>query len=204
VYAKRNSVTPAIREQHPDAGDIWTWTALDADSKLIVSWSVGPRNSEAALTFMADIASRIRHRFQLSTDGFGAYFYAVDIAFANEIDYATVTKIFKGGHQEAARYSPPKLQSTVRATVRGNPDAGHITTSHVERQNLTMRMHMRRFTRLTNGFSKKAEMHAHAVALHFVYYNFSKVHQTLRVTPAMEAGLADHVWSIEEIVNLVI
>jgi IS1 family transposase len=191
-----------MKEQHPDAGDIWTWTALDADSKLIVSWLVGSRTTDAALEFLADAASRIPRKFQLSTDGFGAYLMAVDSLFSEgEIDYATVVKVYAGASHEA-RYAPPKLQSAVRATIKGNPDAGHISTSYVERQNLTMRMSMRRFTRLTNGFSKKAEMHSHAVALHFVYYNFARIHQTLRVTPAMEAGIATHAWSIEEIVDL--
>jgi IS1 family transposase len=202
VYAKKRHVTDEIKEKHPDAGDIWTWTGLDADSKLIVSWYVGTRTNQAALDFMYDIASRIPHRFQLSTDGFGAYMLAVDATFAEgEIDFATVTKVYVGAGNEA-RYSPPKLSTAVRATIKGKPDAGHISTSYVERNNLTMRMHMRRFTRLTNGFSKKAEMHAHAVALHFAYYNFCKIHQTLRVTPAMEAGLETHAWSIEELVSL--
>jgi IS1 family transposase len=200
IYAKRRHVTPEIKEKHPDAGDVWTWTALDADSKLMVSWYVGERDINAAYDFMCDVHSRVTTRIQLSTDGFGAYLAAVAGTFGEDIDYATVTKVYAQPNE--ARYSPPKLKQAVRATISGRPDAGHVSTSHVERQNLTMRMHMRRFTRLTNGFSKKIEMHAHAVALHFVYYNFAKVHQTLRVTPAMEAGITDHIWSIEELVAL--
>jgi len=199
-YAKKKNVTPEMREQHPDAGDVWTWTAIDADSKLCVSWLVGSRDVLSAHYFMSDVASRLANRVQLTTDGFGAYLDAVDAAF-DDIDYATLTKIYAAA-EPTTRYSPARFKSAVRATIRGNPDAGHISTSYVERQNLTMRMHMRRFTRLTNGFSKKVEMHGHAVALHFVYYNFAKVHQTLRVTPAMEVGLSDHVWSLEEIIGL--
>jgi IS1 family transposase len=200
-YAKKKNVTPAIREKHPDAGDIWTWTALDADSKLTVSWYVGSRDAGAAYDFMADVHSRVKNRVQLSTDSFGAYLGAVAGTFREDIDFATVTKVYEGSQTERV-YSPAKLKTAVRATISGKPDARHVSTSYVERQNLTMRMHMRRFTRLTNGFSKKIEMHAYAVALHFVYYNFAKIHQTLRVTPAMEAGLSNHVWSIEEIVAL--
>jgi len=201
-YAKRNNVTAEILKRNPDAGDVWTWTALDADTKLMVSWTVGDRTRETAHMFMRDVASRLSNRVQLTTDGNTAYFTAVEDAFGDDIDYAVLNKIYSDvGH--ARRYSPPRFMGATRATVKGQPDAGHISTSYVERQNYTMRMHMRRFTRLTNGFSKKIEMHAHAVALHFVYYNFCKVHATLRVTPAMEAGISNHVWEIEEIVALI-
>jgi IS1 family transposase len=199
-YAKRRNVTPEMKEKHPDAGDVWTWTAIDADSKLVISWLVGNRTVSDAYTFMQDVSGRLANRVQLTTDGFQAYLEAVEYAFGDGIDFATLTKIY--GSNSDGRYSPPKFKSALRATVKGHPDAGHVSTSYVERQNLTMRMHMRRFTRLTNGFSKKVEMHAYSVALHFAYYNFCKIHQTLRVTPAMEAGLSDHVWSTEELVSL--
>lgn len=199
-YAKKAHVTPEMQTNHPDAGDIWTWTALDADSKLIVSWHVGDRSAETAVQFMDDVASRLANRVQMTTDGYTMYLHAVDMAFGEAIDYATLTKIYGGGQD--GRYSPPKFISAQAATVKGRPDAGHISTSFVERQNLTMRMHMRRFTRLTNGFSKKIAMHQFSVALHFVHYNFCRIHQSLRVTPAMEAGIAKHAWSIEDLVNL--
>jgi IS1 family transposase len=186
-------------------GDCWTWTAIDADSKLIISYALGPRLPRMAYDFMKDVASRLTQRVQLTTDGLKFYLNAVDYAFGIDIDYAMVEKHYAGGQHAqvaAVRYSPPKLTSSKRTIIMGDPDPRHVSTSHVERQNLTMRMHMRRFTRLTNGFSKKLEMHAHNVALHFAYYNFCKVHQTLRVTPAMEAHLSDHVWSIEELLAL--
>jgi IS1 family transposase len=200
-YAKRNNVTPKILERNPDAGDVWTWTALDADSKLMISWVVGARNLENARVLMHDTAFRVMNRIQLTTDGNPMYANAIEEAFGNRVDWAILNKIYEGGHNQG-RYSPPKFAGATRETKKGYPDAGHVSTSYVERQNLTMRMHMRRFTRLTNGFSKKVEMHAYAVALHFTYYNFCKVHTTLRVTPAMEAGVSDHVWEITELVGL--
>jgi len=199
-YAKRNNVTPAIKEKHPDAGDVWTWTAIDADSKLMVSWLVGGHGSREAYQFISDVSSRLTGRIQLTTDGLSFYWTAVEEVFGQEIDYAILNKIYEGGHNQG-RYSPPRFMGATRITKQGHPDAGHISTSFVERQNLTMRMHMRRFTRLTNGFSKKVEMHAASVALHFVYYNFCKVHQSLRVTPAMEAGISDHVWSLQDLIT---
>jgi IS1 family transposase len=202
-YVKRRTVNedPTILERNPDAGDIWTWTAIDADSKLMISWVVGPRSVENARVLMYDTAYRVKDRVQLTTDANPMYLNAIEEAFGSNVDYAMVNKIYEGGHNQG-RYSPPKFMGATRATLKGRPDAGHISTSFVERQNLTMRMHMRRFTRLSNGFSKKVEMHAYAVALHFTYYNFCKVHTTLRVTPAMEAGLADHVWEVAELVAL--
>ncbi len=201
-YAKRRTVEsdPAILERNPDAGDVWTWTAIDADSKLMISWLVGDRQPRTAYAFMQDVASRVKDRVQLTTDGLHAYPPAVEGAFGDDVDYATLTKIFTSSQD--GRYSPPRLKSSMMATVKGRPDAGHISTSYIERSNLTMRMHMRRFTRLTNGFSKKVSMHAASVALHFTYYNFCKVHTTLRVTPAMEAGITDHVWEIQELIAL--
>lgn len=200
-YAKRNNVTEKILERNPDAGDIWTWTAIDADSRLMISWLVGDKTYESGVAFMCDVAARVTNRVQLTTDGNPIYQVAVEEAFGSAVDFATINKIFAGGHHPG-RYSPPKFIGATRATLKGQPDAGHVSTSYVERQNYTMRMHMRRFTRLSNGFSKKIEMHAHAVALHFTYYNFCKTHTTLRVTPAMEAGISDHVWSVEELVGL--
>lgn len=199
VGAKEKNATPDQKAQ--GWGDVWTWTALDADSKLMVSWLVGERNQRAANTFMQDVAARLSNRIQLTTDGYSTYFVAVDSAFAaDEIDYAVIQKLYAGAG--GGRYSPAQVIGAKRAIVMGDPNPKHISTSYVERQNLTMRMHMRRFTRLTNGFSKKVEMHEHSVALHFTYYNFCKIHQTLRVTPAMEAGLSDHVWDVEELIQL--
>lgn len=183
-------------------GDCWTWTAIDADTKLIASWFIGSRDATSAWWFMRDLTSRLISRVQLTTDGHSAYLTAVEQAFASEIDYAQLVKIYGAPREGAVRYSPAKLLQTEKEVIRGNPDPRHISTSFVERQNLTMRMSMRRFTRLTNGFSKKAENHAHAVAVHFLHYNFARVHKTLRCTPAMEAGLSDHVWSLEEVIGL--
>ena len=184
-------------------GDVWTWTAIDADTKLMVSYMVGPRNPHMAFEFMKDVAARLASPVQLTTDGLYWYVHAVEHAFGIDVDYAMLEKHYGGGGEgQSGRYSPARFTGATRKIIRGNPNPRHISTSYVERQNLTMRMHMRRFTRLTNGFSKKVEMHAHSVALHFAYYNFCKIHQTLRVTPAMEAGLSDHVWSIEELIGL--
>lgn len=205
TYAKAKNVAKAKRAPE-NAGDTWTWTwtALDADSKLIVSWQVGDRGAGCAHQFMQDVASRIKNRIQLTTDGYKAYFNAVEDAFLGEIDYAILHKIYGTPPNEAgSRYSPAKCLGITISRQNGNPDPDHISTSYVERQNLSMRMHMRRFTRLTNAFSKKFQNHVWMVALYTVYYNFARVHQTLRVTPAMEAGLTDHVWTFEEIANMI-
>lgn len=200
VGAKQKNVPEERRGQW---GDLWTWTALDADTKLIVSYMVGPRTPPMAYEFMKDAASRIAGRVQLTTDGLYWYLDAVDTAFGIDVDYAILQKHYgASGDAGSGRYSPAKFTSATKEVIKGDPNPRHISTSFVERQNLTMRMQMRRFTRLTNGFSKKAENHAHAVALHFLHYNFARIHKTLRVTPAMEAGLADHVWGLEEIVGL--
>ncbi len=202
IGAKQKNVP---EEKRGEWGDCWTWTALDADAKLMVSYAVGPRTAPMAYDFMKDVASRLRDRVQITTDGLRFYLNAVEYAFGMDVDFAILEKHYGSaptGTSAAARYSPARFTSAQRAIVTGDPNPRLISTSYVERQNLTMRMHMRRFTRLTNGFSKKIEMHAHAVALHFTYYNFAKIHQSLRVTPAMEAGISDHVWSIEEIVGL--
>ncbi|HEY0875586.1 MAG TPA: DDE-type integrase/transposase/recombinase [Vicinamibacterales bacterium] len=202
VYAKKKNVTAEITEKHPDAGDVWTWTAIDADSKLVISWLVGSRDASSAYVFMQDVAERLRNRVQLTTDGHRPYLDAVEAAFGGEIDYAMLQKIYGADPGSETRYSPAVCIGCKAEEISGQPNPKHISTSYVERQNLTMRMHMRRFTRLTNAFSKKAEMLAYNVALHFMYYNFCKIHQTLRVTPAMEAGVSDHVWSVEELVGL--
>jgi IS1 family transposase len=184
-------------------GDTWTWTALDADTKLCVSYLVGGRDAGWAKEFMADCASRIKNRVQITTDGHRAYLEAVEDAFGADIDYAQLQKIYGAVAENETRYSPAKCIGCEMKTVSGNPDPKHVSTSFVERQNLSMRMSIRRFTRLTNAFSKKVENHAAAVALWFMYYNFCRIHQTLRVTPAMEAGISNHVWNIEELVALI-
>lgn len=185
-------------------GDVYTWTAIDADTKLAISWLVGRRDVEYAEAFIADLASRLQGRIQLTTDGHGVYVNAIEKAFGGSVDYAMLVKIYEGmGAMDQRRYSPSRFLSADKRRINGNPDMGDVSTSYVERQNLTMRMNMRRFTRLTNGFSKKIENLEHAVALHFMFYNFGRIHKTLRVTPAMEAGIADHVWTLEEIAGLV-
>jgi IS1 family transposase len=203
VYAKAKNV-PDAKAAPQGAGDAWTWTALCADTKLIVSWLIGGRDGWFAYEFMNDVAGRLKHRVQLTTDGHIAYLDAVSTAFGGQIDYAQLIKIYGASRGESPerRYSPANFCGTKVSRVSGNPDTKAISTSFVERQNLTMRMSMRRMTRLTNAFSKKLENLGYAVALHFMYYNFGRIHQTLRVTPAMEAGVSDHVWSLEEIAQL--
>jgi IS1 family transposase len=183
-------------------GQFGTWTALDADSKLIISFCLGDRTLTTASGFMADVASRLANRVQLTTDGHRPYLAAVEDAFGGDIDYAVLRKIYGADANPEKRYSPAVCLGCKVEEVTGAPDPKHISTSYIERQNLTMRMSMRRFTRLTNAFSKKIENHAHAVAVHFLHYNFCRVHGSLRVTPAMEALLSDHVWSIEEMIRL--
>jgi IS1 family transposase len=184
-------------------GDAWVWTALDSDTKLMVSYMVGLRDAGYANEFMNDVADRLANRVQLTTDGLRAYLDAVEDVFAGDIDYAQLIKIYgadpagKPGH-----YSPPQCIGCETHVISGEPERKHVSTSYVERSNLTMRMSMRRFTRLTNGFSKKIENHACMVALHFMHYNFVRIHQTLRVTPAMEAGLSDHAWELDELIGL--
>jgi len=202
-YAKAKNVAP--EKMPPGAGDIWTWTAIDADTKLIVSYVLGDRGAGTAQAFIKDLSERVTTRIQLTTDGHRVYAEAVEGAFGADVDYAMLVKLYGAPSNNLAaesRYSPATCIGCRMAVLAGDPDPKHISTSFVERQNLSMRMGMRRFTRLTNGFSKKIENHGHAVALHFFYYNFARIHQTLRVTPAMEAGIADHVWSFEEIVAL--
>ena len=181
---------------------MWTWTALCADCKLVPSWLVSSRDAGSAFHFVNDLAARLAERVQMTTDGNRVYLEAVEGAFGFEIDYAMLVKLYGADPQGDRTYSPAKCIGTVSQRVTGNPDPAHVSTSFVERQNLTMRMSMRRFTRLTNAFSKKVENHAAAVALHFMWYNFGRIHKTLRVTPAMEAGISDHVWSLTEVVGL--
>jgi len=190
-------------EQKGDgAGSVWTWTALDADSKLIVSYLCGGRDASWGMAFMEDLASRVSTRIQITTDGHRVYADAVEGAFGMNVDYAMLIKMYGSPAVQDTRYSPGEVIGIETKVMCGNPDKRHISTSYVERQNLTMRMSMRRFTRLTNAFSKKLANHEHMLAIYFMYYNFCRVHQTLRVTPAMETGLMNHVWSVEELVNL--
>jgi len=200
VGAKAKNVTP--EKQAQGWGDTWTWTALDADSKLCLSYRIGGRDGAIAFEFMQDLASRLANRVQLTTDGHRVYLNAVEDAFGSDIDYAMLVKIYGADSANDSRYSPAECFDCKPIAITGRPDPKHISTSFVERQNLTMRMGMRRFTRLTNGFSKKVQNHAAMVAIHFMHYNFARIHKTLRVTPAMAGGLADHVWSFEEIVLL--
>ncbi len=201
-YAKQKNV-PADKQGQFGYGDVWTWTAMCADTKLVPSWRIGTRGAGTAYEFMHDLAERLAHRVQLTTDGHRVYVDAVESAFGSEIDYAMLVKLYGSDREESeARYSPAECIGCRAIPISGNPKVKHISTSFVERQNLTMRMNMRRFTRLTNAFSKKVENHAAAVALHYMHYNFCRVHQTLRVTPAMEAGVTDHVWGLDEIVSL--
>lgn len=199
-YAKEKNV-PAEKKGQFGFGDVWTWVAIDADTKLIPSFMVGNRDLRSARIFIDDLASRLSSRVQLTTDGLRAYLEAVEGAFGSNIDYAQLVKLY-GASQEQTRYSPAECIGCEQKRLMGNPDPSHISTSYSERQNLTMRMSMRRFTRLTNGFSKKVENMAYAVALYFMYYNFARIHETIRCTPAMEAGVCDYVWSIQEIVGL--
>ena len=201
VYAKEKNVTPEMLERGY-AGSVWTWTAIDAETKLIPSWRVGGRDAHTGKEFLDDLASRLATRVQLTTDGHKAYLIAVEGAFGAGVDYAMLVKLYGRGQEDESRYSPADCIGAIPTVVQGNPDPNHVSTSYAERQNLTMRMCIRRFTRLTNAFSKKVENHVAALALYFMYYNFARIHKTLQVTPAMEAGVSDHVWSLEEIARL--
>jgi len=201
-YAKQKNVATA-KNAPVGAGDIWTWTAIDADTKLMVAWWIGDRSGDTAKMFIDDLAGRLANRVQLTSDGHKAYLQAVEDAFGADIDYAQLVKIYGETSEGQKRYSPAECIGCKRHGVTGQPDPDHISTSYVERSNLTVRMANRRFTRLTNAFSKKAENHAHQIALHFMFYNFCRVHKTLRVTPAMQAGVSDHVWDIAEIIDLI-
>ena len=200
-YAKEKNV-PADKRGTFGYGDIWTWVAIDADTKLVPSFLVGTRGAATAKRFIDDLAARLANRVQLTTDGHRVYLDAVERAFGSEIDYAMLVKLYGNDASDETRYSPAECIGCREQKITGRPDPKHISTSYVERQNLTMRMSMRRFTRLTNGFSKKVENHAWTLSIHYMHYNFSRIHKTLRVTPAMQAGISDHVWSVEEIARL--
>ncbi len=201
-YAKAKNL-PGAKNAPFGAGDIWTWTALDADSKLIISWLVGGRDAEYAHEFMQDVASRLANRIQLTTDGHGPYLRAVEGAFGADVDFAQLVKLYGQAPDAEKRYSPPVCVGAKKETFNGRPAKRHISTSYVERQNLTMRMSMRRFTRLTNAFSKRIINHCHALALYFVWYNFVRIHSSLRVTPAMAAGVTERLWDMTDIVKLI-
>ncbi len=200
IYAKNDNVKDA-KAAPADAGDVWTWTAIDADTKLLVSWLVADRTRESAEIFIGDLKDRIASRIQLTSDGYRQYLNAVEDVFGNDVDYAMLQKIYGADPIGEKRYSPARCIGAPRRAITGSPEEKHISTSYVERQNLTMRMHMRRFTRLTNAFSKKIENHACAVALHAMYYNFVRLHQTLKVSPAMAAGVTDRLWEMVDVVD---
>ena len=201
-YAKQKNVETA-KAAPEGAGDIWTWTAIDADTKLIPSWLVGDRSGETAKAFISDLAGRLTTRVQLTSDGHKSYLQAVEEAFGCDIDYAMLVKHYGEAAEPAGRYSPGVCTGINKEAITGNPDPKHVSTSYSERSNLTMRMHMRRFTRLTNAFSKKVENHAYSVSLHFMAYNFVRIHGSLRCTPAMAAGVTKKLWDIGDIVTVI-
>ena len=197
-HAKQKNVADA-KAAPAGAGEVWTWTAIDADTKMIVSYFVGDRSGESAMILMDDLRSRLANRVQLTTDGHKAYLNAVEEAFGADVDYAQLVKLYGATIGGPGRYSPAECVGGRKERVEGNPDLKHVSTSYVERQNLTMRMSMRRFTRLTNAFSKKLDNHIHALSLYFVFYNFCRIHKTLRVSPAMAAGVTDRLWSFDDV-----
>jgi IS1 family transposase len=201
VAAKQKNVTPAIAARGY-AGDAWTFVAIDADSKLVIGWMVGERDTQSARAFLDDVAGRLANRVQITTDGHKMYLNAVPDAFAGEVDYSMLVKIYGKSEGDEKRYSPATCLGAEKKPVCGTPDPKHISTSYIERQNLTVRMCNRRFTRLTNAFSKKIENHVASLAIHYMYYNFVRIHQTLRVTPAMAAGVTGRLWSVQDIVGL--
>ena len=203
-YSKQKNVPDQFRDTF-GFGDVWTFVAIDADSKLVPAWWIGPRDGCNAKSLIEDLASRLANRVQISTDGHRMYIDAMEAGFGGEVDYAMIVKVYgnnESNQNPSTRYSPAECCATEKHVISGSPDMEHVSTSYVERQNLTMRMRMRRFTRLTNGFSKKLENHCHAVALHFMHYNFVRHHKTLRMPPALKAGITDHVWSLEDLVQL--
>jgi IS1 family transposase len=201
VGAKAKNADPA-KKAAGEAGDAWLWVATDADTKLVPSWLVGGRDSEWAMIFMDDLASRLSSRIQLTSDGHRAYLEAVEGAFGADVDYAQLVKIYGETPGPKGRYSPAECIGAKKVRVEGNPDPDHINTAFAERNNLNIRMHQRRMTRLTNAFSKKVENHAHAMALHFMYYNFVRIHKTLRTTPAMAAGVTKRLWEMGDVVEV--
>lgn len=203
TYAKQANIPERLRGQD-GIGDTWTWIALCADTKLVPSFHVGKRDSVHAYWFINDLKSRLAGRIQLTSDGFAPYLQVVEDAFGTDIDYSMLIKLYgKQVQHTEVRYSPPPCIGTRKKRIIGKPDRKLVSTSFIERQNLTLRMSNRRYTRLTNGYSKKIENHCHMLAIHFMNYNFARIHQTLRVTPAMAAGITDHVWSLEEIIGLI-
>jgi IS1 family transposase len=200
-YAKQKNVAKA-KAAPQGAGDIWTWVGIDADSKLVASWYVGGRDTQAAMTFMDDLAPRLANRVQLTSDGHKPYLEAVEGAFGGDIDYAVLVKIYGPAPEGQRRYSPAICTGAVKTRIEGSPDPKHISTSYVERQNLNIRMGNRRMTRLTNAFSKKAENHAHMMAIYFMHYNLVRIHQTLKVTPAMAAGVTQKLWEMSDMVRV--
>jgi IS1 family transposase len=203
VEMKEKNV-PDERKGQRGVGDVWTWVAMDADSKLVISYLVGARDTDHATAFIADVASRLANRVQLTTDGHKPYLQAVEDGFGGAIDYAMLVKLYAAspGNTAQVRYSPGECIGAEKRPITGAPDEAYISTSYAERQNLTMRMRMRRFTRLTNAFSKKVENHEHAIAIYTLHYNFVRRHQTLRVTPAQKAGIDRRLWTIEDMVAL--
>lgn len=201
VGAKAKNADPALKATG-QAGDVWVWIATDADTKLVPSWHVGSRDSEAAMMIMDDLAHRLVNRVQLTTDGHKAYLEAVEGAFGSDIDYAMLVKLYGAAPEGEKRYSPADCIGIRKTRIEGDPDPAHVSTSYAERNNLNVRMHSRRMTRLTNAFSKKIENHAHAMALHFMYYNFCRVHQTLRMSPAMAAGVSKRLWEMSNVVDV--
>lgn len=201
VGAKEKNAS--VEQKAAGMGDIWTWTAICADTKLIPSWYVGERDSEAAMTFMDDLAPRLANRVQITSDGHKPYVNAIEGAFGGDVDYAVLQKIYGSAAEGQKRYSPAECIGVVRNRVEGNPDPKHVSTSFAERQNLSMRMGMRRFTRLTNAFSKKVANHVHAISIYFMHYNFVRIHQSLRVSPAMAAKVSQALWSLEDVVRMV-
>jgi len=199
VYSKQKNVPEGMEGE---AGDVWTWTAIDADTKLVPSWRIGSRDADAALDFISDLGSRMANRIQLTSDGHKAYIEAVEQTFGTEIDYAMLVKVYGETSEGQKRYSSASFTGSTKRVMAGNPDQAAVSTSFAERQNLTMRMSMRRFTRLTNAFSKKVENHGHAIALHFMHYNFCRIHKSLKVTPAMAAGVSQTLWSLEDVVKM--
>lgn len=204
VAAKQANVTDKILARNPHAGDCWTWVAIDADTKLVCTWMVGKRDWITARTFIDDLQSRLANRVQIKTDGLKLYTQAINLAFGQDVDYAALTKLYGGSSSKTAeiRYSPAECVGCEKHPKIGDPDMKHVSTSYIERQNLTMRMSMRRYTRLTNAFSKKIENHIATLAIFYMHYNFVRIHQTLRVTPAMAAGVTDRLWAVEDLVSL--
>lgn len=204
-YSKQKNVETA-KSAPQGAGDLWTWTAIDPESKLIISWMVGDRDADSANTFMCDLADRLSNRIQLTTDGLKSYLDAVAGAFENNIDYAMLVKIYGAtteGNNPGGKYSPNQCLGAKKVIIAGNPEQKHISTSYNERHNLTMRMQMKRFARLSNAFSKKVDNHIHALSLYFVWYNFTRIHKAHRLSPAMAAGIVDTLWSMKDIANLI-